>query len=518
MRCPRCGGEAPVGVVRVRPAVTLILFALGFAASWVTLGVAFHRLIEGMEGASARSGWLVLPVMLAAVVAWTLRLRRPICPACPPSRILVALPVPAADRLLALPARRRVLLQGFGLLVGSLGAAVTGVVAALVRNRGWIRIGRNLNASVETASAIIRPEWRGSRVQRYRRLGRTGAMVSDISLGSTHIQDVAVARLALDRGITYFDTSPDYSRHGSEELLGEAMRGRRDQVFLASKFCTADGHLAPDAPVPRIVEAVEGSLRRLRTDRLDLIHVHSCDRVERILAPSLHEAFDRLKEQGKARFLGVSTHTPNLTAVADAAIDSGRFDVLMLAYHHGMGWELDRILAKAAEHDVGIVAMKTLKGAKHENLAAFRDDASSYTQAAFRWVLSNPRVSCLVVSFATLDHVDEYLHASGTQLTAADHDVLARYDALVAGEYCRPYCGECLDSCIASLPINDVLRYKMYFEDYRAEKDAMRAYARLGTRNAAQCLACPAPCAGACPYGIPIRPNMLAAHAKLSLA
>jgi uncharacterized protein len=341
-------------------------------------------------------------------------------------------------------------------------------------------------------------------------------MVSDISFGSATVHSAEVVRLALERGVTYFDTSPDYSRHGSEELLGEAIRGRRDEIFLASKFCTADGHLPPDASVPRIIAAVEESLRRLRTDRLDLIHVHACDRVDRIMAPPLHEAFDRLKEQGKARFLGVSSHTPNLPAVADAAIDSGRFDVVMLAYHHGMGWDLDRILAKAAGHDVAVVAMKTLKGAKHQNLSGFRDEASSYTQAAFRWVLSNPHVSCLVVSFSEPQHVDEYLFASGTELTAADGAVLAKYDQLIAGDYCRPHCGACLGSCVASLPIDDVLRYRMYFEDYGATGEARRLYAALDGRDASHCLACPAPCAGACPYGIPIQQKMVATHARLA--
>src|SRR5438477_11434111 len=162
--------------------------------------------------------------------------------------------------------------------------------------------------------------------------------------------------------------------------------------------------------------------------------------------------------------------------------------------------------------------MKTLNGAKHRNLAAFRDDATSYSQAAFRWVLSNPGVSCLVISFSELAHVDEYLYASGTQLTAADSAVLARYDALVAGDYCRPHCGACLDTCVAGLPIDDVLRYRMYFEDYRDEKEAMRLYARLGERDASHCIGCPAPCAGACPHGVPIQEKMLAAHAQLRFA
>jgi aryl-alcohol dehydrogenase-like predicted oxidoreductase len=134
-------------------------------------------------------------------------------------------------------------------------------------------------------------------------------------------------------------------------------------MFLATKFCTADGHLPPDAPVAEIIRAVEGSLERLQTDYVDLVHIHSVDRLERLLAPTFHEAFDRLREQGKARFLGVSTHTPDLHTVARAAIDSGRFDVMMLAYHHGLFPEIGAIIDEAHARDIGVVAMKTLKGA-----------------------------------------------------------------------------------------------------------------------------------------------------------
>jgi ferredoxin len=63
-----------------------------------------------------------------------------------------------------------------------------------------------------------------------------------------------------------------------------------------------------------------------------------------------------------------------------------------------------------------------------------------------------------------------------------------------------------------------VLRYEMYFADYGAEKEAMRKYARLGGQNASLCLGCPAPCAGACPHGVPIQAKMIEAHARLTLA
>jgi predicted aldo/keto reductase-like oxidoreductase len=296
------------------------------------------------------------------------------------------------------------------------------------------------------------------------------------------------------------------------------MKGHRDQMFVATKFCTPTGHLRHGvSTVQDYMEVVEGSLRRLQTDRVDLVHVHSCDSVERLLDPNAHEAFDRLKEQGKARFLGVSTHTPKLETVATAALDSKRFDVMMLAYHHGAWPQLAQIVERAHAEDVGIVAMKTLKGAKHRGLLEMRPEADSYTQAAFKWVLGNPHVSCLVISFFEPQHIDEYLYASGKKLTDADLALLERYDRLIAGKHCFPHCGVCLDSCPEKLAINDVLRHRMYFEDYRDEKEAMRLYSALG-KQADVCVGCSAPCTGACPHGVPIQERTIETHRMLSFA
>ena len=91
---------------------------------------------------------------------------------------------------------------------------------------------------------------------------------------------------------------------------------------------------------------------------------------------------------------------------------------MMLAYHHGLWPSLAEIIERARrEQDMGVVAMKTLKGAKHNGLVGFREEAGAYSQAALKWVLSNPDVSCAVISFFQLQHVDEYLFASGQQPT-----------------------------------------------------------------------------------------------------
>lgn len=365
------------------------------------------------------------------------------------------------------------------------------------------------------------PEWQEARIRSYRPLGRTGMQMSDISFGCSGLDNVASVKHALDRGVNYFDTSPDYSRAGSEQTLGEGIKGHpRDKLFIVSKFCTLNGHLSNDTPVKDVIAAVEASLQRLGTEYLDLAHIHSCNSIERLMDPNIHEAFDRLKEQGKLRFLGVSSHSPRLETVMRHAVDSGRFDVIMVAYNFKNWPDLTTIFRDAKERRVGVVAMKTLKGARHTALSDFTPtERESFAQAAFKWVLSNQNVSGLVVSINSLTQIDEYLHASGQSPQQADVDLLEKYDRLIAKDYCRPGCDACLSSCPYEVPIDDVLRYAMYYENYGQQRVGMEAYARIPVgQNASQCLDCRAPCQQACPFEIPIKEKMLRADWLLRFA
>ena len=537
--CPSCGGARTRGTARVRWPIRAALVALTFGIAALGVAPAMIGMLEGVRGGFAPAIPFAVATVatgLLAFVAGFVRVGRPVCLRCDaaePAWLFV--PVvkqhaiagssDAAEAVASAPAdagRRTFLATAGAVGASGVATAAAGAAGVLLPNARWRDVGSNIFfADVEKNAPVQRPEWAGSRVQAYRRLGRTNAMVSDISLGSGGIDDIQVAIRAIERGVNYFDTAPDYSRHGSELLLGKAIRetGGRDRMFLATKFCTADGHLPIDTPVPEIIAAVEGSLERLQTDHVDLIHIHACDRVERLMAPNFHEAFDRLKDQGKARFLGFSSHTPRLEEVANAAIDSKRFDVMMLAYHHGLWPQLGEIIDRAHANDVGVVAMKTLKGAKAESFG-MRDEAVAYSQAAFRWVLQNPSVSCLVVSFTKVEQCDEYLFASGTPVEQSDLALLHRYDNLASADYCRPHCGTCLDTCPVGLPIDTVLRYDMYFADYRREALAREKYAKLAAAglDAGACAACPAPCAGSCPYELPIRAKMVRAHERLARA
>lgn len=150
----------------------------------------------------------------------------------------------------------------------------------------------------------------------YRPLGSSGLMVSSVGVGcnafgarTDAVQVQAIVDAALDAGITLFDTADSYSRGVSEELLGAALAGRREQAVVATKFgMDVAGLNGPDFGVRGsrryIRMAVEGGLRRLQTDYIDLYQLHTPDRITPI--EETLEALTDLVTEGKVRYLGCS--------------------------------------------------------------------------------------------------------------------------------------------------------------------------------------------------------------------
>lgn len=381
------------------------------------------------------------------------------------------------------------------------------------------------------AAAVGAEAWprRASAAPHVRRtvtLGRTGLEISDISFGSSSSADPRLVRHALDRGVTYFDTAESYRFGTAEEALGIALEGRRHEVVLGSK--TKAGASAREADMMR---ALEGSLRRLRTDYLDIYYLHSVNDVARIANPEWAAFTERAIDQGKVRFRGMSGHGGRLAECLDHAIEHDLADVVLVAYNfaqdpgfferlrNAFGFValqsgLPARLARAKEADIGVIAMKTLAGARLNDMRDFERAGGTFAQAAFRWVLSDRHVDALVVSMTGEEQIDEYVAASGTGLsTDADRSLLERYVAQNGERYCRPACGDCADACPEGVAIADVLRTRMYAWDYGDETQARAEYAGL---DASACLACGhQACRSACGWGLDIPLLTRAAAARL---
>lgn len=361
-------------------------------------------------------------------------------------------------------------------------------------------------------------------IKSYRDIGKTGLKMSDISFGAGKLSAPSMVLRAIDSGINYFDTAPDYGL--SEDTIGEAMpKIRRDRIILTSKFCTHipyPGHLPVGSKKKDYIAAVEGSLSRMKTDYLDFILVHAIGEMnrdletekKRLLSDEMLEAVAELKQAGKIRFLGTSSHGPNnMEELLMTAVTSGHFSMIQPSYNFMKFPGLTGVMKEADKRGVGIIAMKTLAGAKDMNIEAGGKD---FSHAAFKWVLKNPEVSGLIVTMKTVSDMDLYLRASGGNFTAADQKILDRYAALYSREYCRTGCGECEAACPRGVEIASVMRYRMYFKDYGMEKRAMQSYALL-KKNAMSCVTCSEPsCVGKCPHGLPIKDILCDAHEIMS--
>ncbi|MEE2664161.1 MAG: aldo/keto reductase [Myxococcota bacterium] len=369
-----------------------------------------------------------------------------------------------------------------------------------------------------------------ARIQRSVRLGRTGLEVSDIGFGGGQLRgDQSLVRHALERGISYFDTAEGYGGGQSETTMADALRDHREQIVLVSK--TKAGANERRAA---LMARLEASLQRLRTDRVEIYLNHAVNDLGRMQNPEWWEFAERAKQQGKIRFTGISGHGGRLAECLEWGLDQDLLDVILVAYNFGHAPsfaerftrsfdfvakqpELPRLLAKAKRRDVGVVAMKTLLGAKLNDLRPYETPDSTFAQAALRWVLANPHTDNLIISMKSRALIDEYVGASGaTELSNRDEALIERYRAIHGETQCRYGCTSCSDACPAKVAISDVLRTRMYDVDYGEPDSARSEYAAL-PNDATACLRCSAePCAGSCPHGLDIRALTADAHRRLA--
>ena len=238
-----------------------------------------------------------------------------------------------------------------------------------------------------------------------RPLGKTGHQVTIYGLGGLfttsmhdrHEQAVEIVNRAIDLGINYIDTSALYGNGASELNIGTVMQKRRDEVFLASKShdYTYDGTMA----------LVEQSLRRLQTDHLDLYQHHFLGRLGQLeqlqQKHSARQAFERLREEGIIRYIGVTGHSSKVLA---DALNDYPYDCALITLNAARDVmddpeDLDRFFRVAQEKEVGVIAMKVVvRGALIERGLDMGQ--------LLPYVLSYP-VSTAIVGISDVSHLEE---------------------------------------------------------------------------------------------------------------
>ena len=371
-----------------------------------------------------------------------------------------------------------------------------------------------------------------NRVRRYVTLGNTDIKMSDISFGSSRLgsDEEDLVLHALDLGVNYFDTAESYSWGESETTIGRALKGKRDKVYIASKT-----HAGPSDKKESMMRSLEQSLQKLRTDYVDVYFNHAVNDVDRMKNPEWSEFVALAKKQGKIRYSGMSGHAGNLIQCLDYCTENSVVDVYLIAYNFGQdpafyqrftrGFDfiarfpkLPLALARAKAKGIGVIAMKTLMGARLNDMRPYEKGGATFSQAAFRWVLSNPNVDSLIISMTSKDNITEFVGASGwKKISRREVPILKKYARLNGASYCRHACNDCAGACPENVPIADVLRTRMYATDYEDVRFAKAEYAMLGA-GASACLTCShQSCAGSCTHGLPIEKMTAPTHELLTV-
>jgi aryl-alcohol dehydrogenase-like predicted oxidoreductase len=307
-----------------------------------------------------------------------------------------------------------------------------------------------------------------------RALGTTGLKVSDISFGAWQLGNRddwepmsertarSLVAEALDAGVNLFDTAPNYAGSESERLLGEALAGRRDDVVLVSKYGRRPDN-TKDLSVERFQDGLHGTLKRLRTDRVDVLLLHNPDRSVYEPDHPLWERLETAREQGKIRHYGASLDFAAEVEACLANTGSTVLEILFNVLHQDVrrafglvrergagtivkipldsGWLTGRFDAESRFRGVRSrwTAEQIARRAELvERLGWLTADGTSLAAKALAYVLSYPEVSCAIPGVRTPEQLRQNLAASGTSLSAAEVRRLEAFWDDLTGSGSRP--------------------------------------------------------------------------------
>jgi predicted aldo/keto reductase-like oxidoreductase len=307
-----------------------------------------------------------------------------------------------------------------------------------------------------------------------RRLGKTDMVIPVVSMGVMRADNPNLVKAALDKGMTLLDTAYSYQGGRNEEMLGKLLKDYpRDAYYIETKvkpdsYDKKKGDFTDDAVVKKSFrKRFDTSMKRLGIDYVDVLFLHAINTRAATLNKAVLEVMREIKKEGRTRYLGVSTHSHE-PEVIRAAIDSGVYDVVLVAYNYRQNHkdEIAKAFEEAAKAGVGIIAMKTMAGGKKP-----KDGPAVSAGTALKWALQNEHVATAIPGFTTFDQLDEDIAVAGDLTLSQDEKQLLAMAMDQETLYCDG-CTQCLDQCRHELPIPDLMRAYMYTYGYRETRKA----------------------------------------------
>jgi predicted aldo/keto reductase-like oxidoreductase len=274
------------------------------------------------------------------------------------------------------------------------------------------------------------------------------------------------------------------------KTLGEVLKTRRQQVYVALKANFRD---------------LDTALQDLKTDYVDFIMFdrHSASSAG---DAGVLELFEKYKQQGKVRYPGLTTHG-DVKAATRVGIESEMYLLAMPTLNQPQLEAMDHELRLARERQVGIMAMKTMKGL----------DSRDLELAYLKKVLSNPAVTTVLKGIGSFDMFDAYLKAAKEGFTLAEDQALYRHAQLKRSQNCM-MCDQCKQACPSTVEVSTILRCKEYYLDQLGDpQTALATYREVprGRLGDGGCYSC-RKCEQVCPNGLPIVEKLASAKRILN--
>jgi predicted aldo/keto reductase-like oxidoreductase len=306
----------------------------------------------------------------------------------------------------------------------------------------------------------------------HRTLGNTGIRLPVVSMGVMNSNNPEVVRASYKHGVRHFDTASRYQYGRNEQMVGDVINrlGVRDKVIISTKEVVNPGGADNiESTVRDLKKQTEGSLRRLNTDYVDILYIHSASSAEDVNDIGILEGLKVLKKEGKIRFSGVSTHQ-SMTEVINEIASERLYDVILTAFNVTMADDTDLLKAieTAASKGIGIIAMKTQAGGRNlPNRDSLHEyDNSTIATATLKWVLQNPNISTSIPGYTNFAHMTEdFSVAYDLEYTDDEKRLLSDNNLELGFGYCRQ-CRKCLPTCPKGVDVPNLMRVHMYAAQY----------------------------------------------------